>query len=279
MSTRTCAPARFVIGVATAASLCTGAVAAPVRIELKPEVQASQAQVVLGDVAHVYSADLALVRRLVELPVGHAPRAGDSVTVERSRLQQWVHARTGLRGDEIQWSGATELQVSMAARTIPGEQLVQVAQAALHQHLSSTVAGQGLTPARIDLQTAAEPAPAVVPATTTRLVARSLATVPPAPKMLVWVDAYSGERFVRAIPVRFNVSIHGQAQALARPAPAVARGDWARLVSQAGAVTLESRVQVLQDAQLGQVVRVRQANGTGSVLARVSGPGVLEIQP
>jgi flagella basal body P-ring formation protein FlgA len=59
----------------------------------------------------------------------------------------------------------------------------------------------------------------------------------------------------------------------------VARGDWATLHSAAGAVTLESRVEVLQDGRPGQRVRVRQQGATGPVFARVLGAGQLELVP
>jgi flagella basal body P-ring formation protein FlgA len=61
--------------------------------------------------------------------------------------------------------------------------------------------------------------------------------------------------------------------------PLVARGEWATLRSGAGAVTLESRVEVLQDGQAGQRVRVRAAGATGIVFARVLGPAQLELVP
>jgi flagella basal body P-ring formation protein FlgA len=61
--------------------------------------------------------------------------------------------------------------------------------------------------------------------------------------------------------------------------PAVSRGDWASLVTRQGPLSLESRVEVLQDGQPGQVVRARPANATGVLSARVVGPGRLELQP
>lgn len=61
--------------------------------------------------------------------------------------------------------------------------------------------------------------------------------------------------------------------------PAVSRGEWANLTTQAGLVVLESKVEVMQDGQVGQLVRVKPTNGNGSVVARVIGPGNLEMQP
>jgi len=63
------------------------------------------------------------------------------------------------------------------------------------------------------------------------------------------------------------------------PAPEVARGTWATLRSRRGAVELESRVEVLQDGFPGQTVRVKLPNASSAILARVAGPGSLEIAP
>ena len=61
--------------------------------------------------------------------------------------------------------------------------------------------------------------------------------------------------------------------------PAVIRGNWARLLARSGEVTVESRVEVLQDGRTGQFVRVKVPGASGEVLARVTGPGQVEVQP
>jgi flagella basal body P-ring formation protein FlgA len=68
------------------------------------------------------------------------------------------------------------------------------------------------------------------------------------------------------------------ARALVEPLPAVTRGDWVRLQTNEGAVSLESRAEALQDGRAGQVVNVRLANARSSILARVRGPGLVEVQ-
>jgi flagellar basal body P-ring formation protein FlgA len=60
--------------------------------------------------------------------------------------------------------------------------------------------------------------------------------------------------------------------------PAVSRGDMVRLVSQSGLVRLESKVEVLQDGRVGELVRARPVNASGAVMARVVAPGHLEFQ-
>lgn len=61
--------------------------------------------------------------------------------------------------------------------------------------------------------------------------------------------------------------------------PAVVRGDSAQLVARSGDVSVESRVEVLQDGRKGQTVRVKVPGARSEVLARVVGPGQLEAQP
>ena len=60
--------------------------------------------------------------------------------------------------------------------------------------------------------------------------------------------------------------------------PAVARGDWATLRAIAGAVNLESRVEVLEDGRNGQMVHVKLPNATAPMLARVIGPRAVEVR-
>jgi flagella basal body P-ring formation protein FlgA len=59
--------------------------------------------------------------------------------------------------------------------------------------------------------------------------------------------------------------------------PIVQRGQWASLRSGSGAVSLEARVEVLQDGRLGDSIRVRQQGAAAGVIARVTGPGQLEL--
>ncbi|MCY1244044.1 flagella basal body P-ring formation protein FlgA [compost metagenome] len=61
--------------------------------------------------------------------------------------------------------------------------------------------------------------------------------------------------------------------------PAVVRGNWALLQARSGDVAVESRVEVLQDGREGQFVRVKVTGAKGEVLARVTGPGQVEVQP
>jgi flagella basal body P-ring formation protein FlgA len=60
-------------------------------------------------------------------------------------------------------------------------------------------------------------------------------------------------------------------------APLVTHGSVATLRAKTGPIVLESRVEVLQDGTQGQTVRVKMPKATGAVLARVTGPGQVEM--
>ena len=60
--------------------------------------------------------------------------------------------------------------------------------------------------------------------------------------------------------------------------PLVTRGDYATLHTVQGAIELESRVEVLQDGSAGQAIRVKLPNASSAIVARVSGPGMVEVR-
>lgn len=60
---------------------------------------------------------------------------------------------------------------------------------------------------------------------------------------------------------------------------AVRRGEWVRLQSLRGSLSIEVSAEVLQDAHVGQRVRVKPRHAFTSVFARVIEPGLLEAMP
>ncbi|CAB3759859.1 MULTISPECIES: flagella basal body P-ring formation protein FlgA [Burkholderia] len=62
------------------------------------------------------------------------------------------------------------------------------------------------------------------------------------------------------------------------PLPKVVRGDYATLREVDGPIALESRVEVMEDGQVGDAVRVRQTGASDTVVARVTGPHAVEVQ-
>jgi len=333
-----------VVSVLGAAVMSTLAVAASasdrsVSIELRPLVRVAGASVRLGDIAFLTARDLPTLRRLMALPIGTAPRAGSPVTLDRDTIARWVEARSGLQlvdgAPGIRWGGASETSIETAAQEVPGETVVEAARSALVGWLSQRSV-------RAEVQPVSSARDLVLPAGVPVLRVRPLASQSqPSRRMLVWVDAWVDDRFVRTTAVTFEVNAwaplpvatesmrsgaqvdavllrgatesrdvdltdirHGTPvsssaeldagrQRLRRPlksgevltnahlepTPAVVRGNWAHLQAGSGAVSVESRVEVLQDGRTGQLVRVKVPGSSGEVLARVTGPGQVEVQP
>lgn len=62
------------------------------------------------------------------------------------------------------------------------------------------------------------------------------------------------------------------------PLPKVARGDYATLREVDGPIALERRVEVMEDGQVGDTVRVKPTGASDAVLARVTGPHMVEVR-
>lgn len=310
----------------------------PVSIELRPRVQVDGSSVRLGDIAFLTTRDLGTLRKLMAVPIGAAPRAGSPVAVDRDTVMRWVESRgtvqVGDAAPSLQWSGAGETLIETAAQDLAGEAVVDAARSALLKWLQ-------LRSLHADVQSVSTVRDLLLPAGQPVLRVRPIADqAQPSRRMLVWVDAWVSERFVRTTAVAFEVNAWAQAtvatspmtagaqvdgvvlrgatetrevdltaipggrparletadggsQRLRKPlkpgevltdahlqsTPSVTRGAWAQLLARSGDVSVESRVEVLQDGRPGQFVRVKVPGSSGEVLARVTGPGQVEVQP
>jgi flagella basal body P-ring formation protein FlgA len=296
-----------------------------VRIELRNEVHVEGPLVRLGDVAVLETLDLPMLERLMALPLGPSPRTGTAVRLERERLLRWIRARTALHTGQIAWAGPNATVVRVRAELVPGPSIASAAAEAL----AKAVASGGF---RAELGSPEVPRDLTVPAGPVELRARPIARAAVLSRHpTVWVDVRVAGRFVRAVPVSFELTVYApglvatapgapgdllepgsvevrevawsgtdvlpvdlpagglrlrrsiaQGATLTRahvePAPLVRRGSWATLRASHGLVSIERRVEILQDGRPGQTIRVR-ANGQGDVLARVTGPGQVEVVP
>jgi flagella basal body P-ring formation protein FlgA len=317
-------------GLAGYAGAAAAAPGREITIELRPRVTVSEPRVRLGDVAFLTTRDLPTLRQLMALPLGPAPRPGTPASLDRETIERWVMARTGLPSSPVRWTGASETEIESAAQQFSGENIVLAARSALLKWLSERSV-------RAEIQALSGVRDLVLPAGTPTLRVRPLASHGlPSKRMLVWVDAWVDDRFVRTTAVSFEVGAWAPlsvasaglelgaaldpvvraaafeereidlttvrrgtpvdaagGQRLKRPlragevltnahleaVPAVTRGNWAHLLARSGDVSVESRVEVLQDGRAGQVVRVKVPGSSGEVLARVTGPGQVEVQP
>lgn len=304
--------------------------ASAARISLPEHVQVDRSDVRLGDVASLASPDPETLRRLMDLPLGRAPRAGQSFVLERDVLARWIRSHAGLQGDQITWHGAAFTDISLRSRDVPGDDIVALADKALRQQL----AGQLPTGTRIELQPVAVPRDLAIADELVELKPRPMATAL-APRMTVWVDVGGAGRVQRSVAVVFEVVVYGPVVVAARDIPAgasllagdvevreqnmamaaasqknparqfsdgqrlrrtiragetltaahtetvpdVARGSWAVLETHQAGLNVQSRAEVLQDGRAGQMVQVKPVNATASLLARVAGPGRVEMYP
>lgn len=213
---------KFLPVMAVAAwTMCPGAASAvelgegQVQIELRPQVTAREQEVRLGDVANIYTRDLQTIQRLSALPLGQAPRAGTEAVVRREVIARWVRSRLGIGRDQVVWSGPEETHVRRLAQDVPAIRIEQAAKTALNAWLDQRASRYG---AEVLLL----PADLKLPAGQVEFKARPLAAnAEPTPRMVVWMDVLVEGRFVRAVPVSFNVEAYRDAWV----APAgVARG-------------------------------------------------------
>ncbi|TFY97089.1 flagellar basal body P-ring formation chaperone FlgA [Ramlibacter humi] len=210
------------IAALSAGLACAGtALAAQASVELLPQSRVASGSVTLGQVARVRGDDLSQVRALVKLPIGHAPAAGQGMTLEREALAAWAGQRLHDRGT-VTWEGPAQGLVLADSRTVEGEAIAGAASQALREWLSARSE-------RSEVQLAWPPQDVQVPEGAPRLQARSLARSPLRSRMVVWVDVWSGNRFVRTVPVSFAVQAWREIPVAARPVEAGAPLDAANV--------------------------------------------------
>lgn len=190
--------------------------AGEVQIELRPQVTVPNRQVLLGDVAHVRTTELATIQRLVALPLGEAPRPGGQAVLERQALARWIRSRMGIESQRVTWLGVERTVVQATAQTLLAAQVEEVAREALQQWLQARTT-------RFDLEGSGAGQTLQLPPGQLTLKARPLpAGTRPAPRMVVWVDAWVDGAFVRAVAVAFQVEAYQQAWVATGDTPASA---------------------------------------------------------
>jgi flagella basal body P-ring formation protein FlgA len=268
--------------------LAAPAAAAPLlEIALRTEVEAAGARVTLGEVAVLRSADLDVLRRLVDLPVAHLVRPGAQVRLAQPELREVIRRGAGLPADAQRWSGPEHSRVWWPERHLDGQQIAAAAHTALQDWLDRRAPGARAHLPRLPRDVEIPPGPV-------QLQARVPTETMPRHRMVAWVDVWSQARHLRTVAVAFDVDLPvrpsaGVPPAATReptlplasvapaPAPLVLRGEWAVVRSSIGQVLTEARVQVLQDGRPGDSVQVRQAGIAQPLRARVTQAGQLEM--
>ncbi|MGJ7574310.1 flagella basal body P-ring formation protein FlgA [Variovorax sp. RB2P76] len=210
----------LLIGGACAWALAAGAQEPPavVRIELRQDAGVGQRDVTLGEVANLSSRSLPALQRLMALPLGQLPRSGEAIALQRETVQRWIQLRLGFAADQMAWSGPESSFVRLTTSEVPGESIAEAARKELLAALSRSGlrAQVELTQSprdvrvpggRLDVRvraaagwrdTAASAAADPVVSSGTALLAK---------RQSVWVDLWVNDRFVRTVPVGFEVSV------------------------------------------------------------------------
>jgi flagella basal body P-ring formation protein FlgA len=258
-------------------------------IELLAQADVQGDTVLLGHVARLRSSDLAVMRRLVHLPIGRAPQPGQVAVLKQESLAPWIRRQTGIAAADLDVRGAQESLVTGSAGMVKGEEIGRAAAESLRAWLRARSV-QAAVHVRVP------PRDVQVYGGAMRLEPRPIEQSVPRKRMVVWVDVWAADVLVRTVPASLeldgleasDVALQGPLEERAERSStsaatgepfAVLRGEWATLRSVSGPVVLEAAVEVLQDGRSGQKVRVRQRGATAVVMARVLGPGQVEVAP
>lgn len=242
-----------------------------VHIELREQVAARHRQVRLGEVAFVHTTDLPTIQRLVELPIGQAPRPGSESVLERAALARWVRRQLGMPSDAVAWSGAERSRVTASTQILPAALVEQAGRDALARWL-------GPRSSRFDLESTYGGHDLALPIGQIELTARSLAAgAQPSARMTMWVDVAVDGAFTRTVPVSFRVEAYGEAwvvrSAVAPGAvlsPAMLERRQVDLASQAAAMQAASApgevpLRSLRALKPGELLSTRNAGHASAV--------------
>lgn len=333
-----CARRRWPVVAAIAVLLCiagnaSASAAGDIHIALHPKAEVGAGDVLLSAVADVSGGDLPTVARLRQLRLGAIAQIGAAALLTRKDIEYWMRTQMGVAPARIVWDGSETVDVTAQGQTILVGDFSALAREALTAWLKKTAGNVSVaeTPVKQELIVPRGPVDyRIRPFPENAVAAR---------KMTVWVEIWSGESFVKAVPVGFEVSVFKKIwvaknrmnagsrlqaddcelkdvdiTAVADPAilreagdvavtneggmrvrrtieaggvlsranteifPTITRGETATLHLNAGTVRLESRVEVLEDGFTGQTIHVKNSGSVHQILARIVGPGAVEVQ-
>jgi flagellar basal body P-ring formation protein FlgA len=180
---------------------CAPSASSEVRLALRTQAVVSGGTVMLRDVAYIAGPDADLMRRLCALPLGAAPRVGETLRLNRRSIESWLTRWLQANDLSVQWSGAMEVSLKRADQLVDPDRVLASAREALQDWLSARGG-------RVE-QPTQTPEPVRVPAGRLSLQARRLPTDLKVTRYVrMWVDLMVDERFVRSVPVVFSASVY-----------------------------------------------------------------------
>ncbi|QHI99171.1 hypothetical protein GT347_15015 [Xylophilus rhododendri] len=192
-------------------------------LELRPEASVTRAEVRLTDVALIRTSSLPLLQRLMALPIGQVAVNGEASVLERARVSRWIRSQQGLAQTALAWSGPEAVQVRLALHTVSGARIAAAARGQLQQQLQEQ-------PLRAEIELAQPPRDVQAPGQDIQLRPRPTELPLSLPlaaqggnraagmptRRTVWVELWADERFLRLVPVVFDVHLYGTGLLAAR---------------------------------------------------------------
>jgi flagella basal body P-ring formation protein FlgA len=240
-------------------------------VDLPNTVQVSKPEVLLGDIARVRGAALPQQLLLNNVFLGRVPTNGRPMTLQRETLSRWVQQQTGLKDSQLEWTGASVIEVAWLKTTLSGSNLTQVATDGLRRWLSERSE-------RVELRAVTDAADLAVPGSHVQLKMRPINQTVPRERMVVWVDVFSGERFFKAVPITFKVvawSLTSVAAQNAETGDQLPKDGVVEMKVNVAALPLREATAVGQPVVLDQSARLKRSVREGDVVT----PSHLEPSP
>lgn len=224
----------------------------------------------LGDVADIGSSHLPTLQYLMALPLWRI-RADRTSLIDRDSLETWVARQSPQDIGRVIWRGASASEFSPPLFEVSGEDIIRAAESALRSHL------QLIRPTRAAAEISSRPVRSISVSTrNVSLSARPIRTTSTSSRVLVWIDVFAEEQFVRAIPVSLELA----AEYVAVDEPVAARA-LKQPMNPRPAVIDETRSGVLPQASTRHFVKEVGVSGTAdsAVTARYGVPKIKPTNP
>ena len=269
--------------------------AGPVVVAVRERASAGTAAVTVGDIAAVTGGDAAARDRVARLDVAELKARDPGIALTRRAVEYRVRL-AGYDPADVLVTGADRVMVTPARRAVTADEVVAVARAELLRRLpgpADAVAAEPVAPivARLPEVPAGEP-----PVITATPHARA---VGPGRNQMDVVITCGGERLL-ALAVLFEVKpVAAMTTATSAPpggvvqaggvmpaAPAAAPAaeqvvkprDRVTMVVRLGATSVSAVGEAQQGGAVGQSISVQNVDSKKLVTARVTGPGVVEVE-
>jgi len=197
--------ARFVALVVAWAAPVMATAAGVTAFELRERARVEAASIRLGDVATLHGSDAAAIESLAAMDLGAAPRFGEDLRLDRTRIAAWLRRAAPELG-AVPWRGAEAVHIARAGQDVPAAEVCAAAERALADALRPLVS-------HVEVAADCGTAPWAVPAGATLLRPRALPEGQwPARRTSVAVELWVDHEFVRAVSVPVRVALIGTAR-------------------------------------------------------------------